>query len=76
MSSSQIPMGNMGENGQTAENSSADDNEKVAHQSLKPADGGRDAWQVLTAAFFFEALLWGASSSIPTQTKHCFLRRL
>lgn len=26
---------------------------------LKPADGGRSAWQVLMAAFVLEALFWG-----------------
>lgn len=33
-------------------------------QQLKPADGGLEAWKVLTAAFLFEALLWGKSLSL------------
>ena len=28
-------------------------------QQLLPVDGGAAAWKVLTAAFVFEALLWG-----------------
>lgn len=34
------------------------------YQQLKPADGGIAAWQVLFAAFMFEALLWGMVYSI------------
>lgn len=30
----------------------------IEHQ-LAPADGGSAAWQVLWAAFMFEAVLWG-----------------
>jgi hypothetical protein len=29
--------------------------------SLPPADGGKDAWLFLAAAFFLEALIWGKS---------------
>lgn len=31
--------------------------------SLSPADGGKDAWLFLAAAFFIEALIWGTVSS-------------
>ncbi|KAG4430985.1 hypothetical protein IFR05_013529 [Cadophora sp. M221] len=33
--------------------------ENVVIQQLLPVDGGAAAWKVLTAAFVFEALLWG-----------------
>lgn len=41
--------------------------EQVVYPVLKPTDGGRDAWQVLIAAFFFEALLWGEASFSKTR---------
>ena len=31
--------------------------------SLRQADGGKDAWLFLAAAFFVEALVWGTVSS-------------
>jgi hypothetical protein len=34
---------------------------------LPAADGGLAAWRLLIAAFVFEALLWGQSSSPPSQ---------
>lgn len=44
-------------------NSSAfDESNDVLTQQLGRVDGGRDAWQVLIAAFVFEALLWGKTS--------------
>lgn len=30
-----------------------------AEQELAPVDGGSAAWRLLSAAFMFEALLWG-----------------
>jgi hypothetical protein len=50
-------------NRRTIEPICIDESENIAYQHLKPADGGRDAWQVLTAAFLFEALLWGKLGS-------------
>jgi hypothetical protein len=35
--------------------------EEPVIQQLEPVDGGAAAWKVLTAAFVFEALLWGKS---------------
>ena len=34
--------------------------------NLKPVDRGRDAWQVLVAAFVFEALFWGKQTCLPS----------
>jgi hypothetical protein len=63
-------------NEQTEETSRANDSENVTYQRLKPTDGGRDAWQVLTAAFLFEALLWGALSSFLSEMLHYSLQNL
>ena len=35
------------------------DEEPTTAQDLQPADGGREAWKLLAAAFVFEALMWG-----------------
>ena len=35
-----------------------------ARQCLAPADRGAAAWRLLGAAFVFEALLWGKSSTL------------
>ena len=36
-----------------------DGEEPDGTQQLEPADGGRAAWTLLSAAFVFEALMWG-----------------
>ena len=50
------------------QNRDGDEEDPTVAQDLQPADGGQAAWRLLTAAFVFEALMWGEHSNISVES--------